>query len=80
LKKKTLSPFKKVSLRTNLLEFRKTRGKKGGEKLTDSKSDKVVYMDFKTGKKKEPEIEEKKDEMIRLMRLLKIRMMSLRQP
>jgi len=37
-------------------------------------------MDFKTGKKKEPEIEEKKDEMIRLMRLLKIRMMSLRQP
>jgi len=48
--------------------------------LADNKSGKVVYIDFKTGKRKDPEIEEKRDEMARLMRLLQVRMMSLRQP
>jgi len=48
--------------------------------LTYSRSGKVVYIDFKTGKRKDPETEEKRDEMVRLMRLLKVRMMNLRQP
>ena len=48
--------------------------------MSGRQSDKVIYMNFKTGKRKDPEIEEKRDEMVRLVRLLQVRMMSLRQP
>jgi len=48
--------------------------------LTYSRSGKVVYIDFKTGKRRNLEIEEKRDEMVRLMRLLKVRILRLREP